>query len=1024
MSTTKSTKSIESACHKLVTNIDDILIPFLEDLNTQVHQSNSTTALHLNQQQLAILGAPLGKKVGSHLIILDSSIRTCQLLSEQIKSLSVVSDDNQTWHLLSGELSPQEVAGDVPSSLSQTIHHFLSKNAGHHYIVPAARADLVIPHQEKYQSMTKALHSSEKHHLQHLVKWLAASGYHRFEDSLEPNGFRVRGEQVDIKHQTHEGYYTVTFYGQTIETITHHVNRRSKHVSQLRLPPASFPTETTKLAENLSNLVVLRPAHLENMTGQATIIADALEPDLQFPLKPVAQQDRLQHQPCLILYENQDRVQRCLADQGIADSILCRSTASQYPLHLKGENVTLISEASLFPEAATPKPISYQQGQALVAELTEGKPAVHADHGIGIYEGLRHRTINKQTSEYLFLRYAAGDTLSVPVEYAHKVTGYLGETTPTIHRLGGTVWTKTKKQAQHDAEAFAKELLQLAAQRAASNTHQFTIDPVLEENLAREFPHELTPDQATAWKEIKQDLISKQLMDRLVVGDVGFGKTELAIRAARHVIANGKQVALLAPTTLLVQQHADTFTKRLPDLARQTAVLSRFATPTQARQARQRIAEGTAMIAIGTHALLSKKTAWHNLGLVIIDEEQRFGVAHKEHFKKIRSDLDILSLSATPIPRTLSMALASLKELSIISTAPAGRKSVESFIHENSDEILKQALARELARNGQAYVVAPKVRGLNTLAHRIAKLAPKATVAVAHGQLPSKQLAAIMQRFDQGEIDILVSSTIIANGLDLPNANTIIVTKAAHFGLSDLYQLRGRIGRRDQQGYAYFLYDQAELTAIQRQRLTALTKASRLGSGWSLAQRDLEIRGAGNLLGAEQSGTVNAVGVQLYLDLINEAASKESQTGNRRHDVDIELPIVASIPAHYIADEQTRATLYQQLSRSKKISDLEKNITNITSQYGQLPPETENLELILKLQHLAAINGITKIASQEISPPDEDPYWRLAMYGNKLPQALNKLAKLGNWQSHQESLTLDVASIDSTLLQKIIKALH
>ncbi|MGH9858344.1 MAG: DEAD/DEAH box helicase, partial [Acidobacteriota bacterium] len=488
----------------------------------------------------------------------------------------------------------------------------------------------------------------------------------------------------------------------------------------------------------------------------------------------------------------------------IKDATYCKHAVAESPLCLASEEVGIVSEAHLFPQQNENSytPISMERAFELMSVLEEGWPAVHSDHGIGIFEGLQRRTLDTTEKEYLVLRYAEGDSLSVPVEFAYKVTAYVGRDQPSIYRLGGTLWFKTKKRAKEDAATFAKELLFVAGQRETTTRPPYTIAPDIEKKLEDSFPYEMTLDQRRTWQEIQDDLRRSHPMNRLVVGDVGFGKTEVALRSAYHVAKNGRQVAVLAPTTLLVQQHFDTFTQRLPkDVP--IILLSRFVSNVEQNRVRQMIADGEAMIAIGTHALLSSGTRWHNLGLVILDEEQRFGVKQKEHFKKIRASADVMSLSATPIPRTLSMALSGLRSLSLIATPPEGRKSVKTFVRPATPTLLTEILQRELGRGGQVYVVAPKIRHLSAIAEQVRAAHPRARVAIAHGQLPDTSLSNIVHDFDTGAIDILISSSIVENGLDLPNANTMIVWHATHFGLAQLYQLRGRVGRRDRQGYAY-----------------------------------------------------------------------------------------------------------------------------------------------------------------------------------------------------------------------------
>lgn len=616
-----------------------------------------------------------------------------------------------------------------------------------------------------------------------------------------------------------------------------------------------------------------------------------------------------------------------------------------------------------------PGSISRERARELIGVLTVGRPAVHSDHGIGIYEGLQMKPAAGGQREYLVLQYAQGDVLYVPVEFAHKVSAYIGEGTPALHRLGGTVWSKTKRRAREEAANFARELLAVSGQRKHARRPPYFISPAIEAKLTESFPFTLTPDQVQTWQEVLADLTSAKPLDRLVVGDVGFGKTEIAIRAAAHTIANKKQVAVLAPTTLLVQQHADIFESRLKI---KVSVMSRLAP----RSSKSEVGS----LAIGTHALLSPKITWKNLGLVIIDEEQKFGVRQKEHFKRLRGEVDILSLSATPIPRTLAFALSGLRDLSLIQTAPPERRSIATQVALRRDKVMQTAIERELQRRGQVYVVASKIRHLAFIKKHLAMLVPKAAIAVAHGRLPAQELARFIHKFDIGKIDILISSNIVENGLDLPNVNTMIVWNATDFGLADLYQLRGRVGRRARQGYTYFFYDQHELTRRERERLAALIEAGRLGAGWSIARRDLEIRGAGNLLGRQQSGTAAEVGVQLYLDLVNQAAQEKAEKPN----VEIFLPLTALLPTTYIPDTSARAQWYQRLTRAVSAGTLHQHQQQLEREYGPLPEAARNLILLIHLQRSAEEIGITKIDSKRITPPGEDPFFRVILHGKTI----------------------------------------
>ncbi|MEX1111914.1 MAG: DEAD/DEAH box helicase, partial [Candidatus Andersenbacteria bacterium] len=800
--------------------------------------------------------------------------------------------------------------------------------------------------------------------------------------------------------------------------IVIHDNRRTRELSSITVPPIAFPTKTSSWQNVVIGDAVFRPGS-HNISGAQTFSLVANKADVEFPLQTTLEEKT--PDVLFLIYTNKDRIDAHIIDHYSDTTVFeCDNPLAKHSLTFTAPEFTLRTEASIFPpeQEQTGSSISYERALELIAELEIGKPAVHSDHGVGIYEGLQQRAIEHIEKEYLSLRYAEGDALYVPVEYAHKVTPYVGSGTPAVHRLGGTLWQKTKRKAKEDAIAFAKELLAISRKREGAIRQPYTFEDSVEAELHNTFPHILTPDQKRSWQEIRTDMQATVPMDRLIVGDVGFGKTELAIRAARHAIQNGKQVAILAPTTLLVQQHFDTFAQRLPQYAKSIHLLSRFVSPADQQSAREAIAAGAAQIAIGTHALLSSKTQWKNLGLVIIDEEQKFGVRQKEHFKNIRSQIDVLSLSATPIPRTLSMSLSGLRTLSVIATAPEGRKSIKTYVKKANPTLVQQVLQRELSRAGQVYVVAPKIRHLAAIREEILAAIPHARTAIAHARLPDTKLSAIIHDFDAGNIDILISSSIVENGLDLPNVNTMIVWHAQHFGLAELYQLRGRIGRRQRQGYAYFLYNQDRLTTLQRQRLTALTEASRLGSGWDLARRDLEMRGAGNLLGAQQSGSVNSVGAQLYLDLVRQAVGEDTSS-----ETDIQLPITALIPTHYIKEERQRSRWYIRITRSKNEDQRQQYKQELEKTYGPLPVEVEQLFLLITLQHTAAKAGITKIRHQMISPADEDSYARLVIEGTRLPEVVDTLGAMGRWAGRGNTITLDLDAVTADTIRTMVEGL-
>lgn len=515
--------------------------------------------------------------------------------------------------------------------------------------------------------------------------------------------------------------------------------------------------------------------------------------------------------------------------------------------------------------------------QKPLTDVAEGEYLVHLDHGIGRFAGFKTIAIDGEDLEYYTLMYAQGDKLFVPKDLAgRKLTRYVGFTTPRVHRLGSTMWLKTKRRVRKDARKFAEELLKLYAQRSLVTRHAYVKTSTELDAFIASFPYEETPDQNRAWEEIASDLASPHPMDRLLAGDVGFGKTEIALRAAVLAVANGKQVAILAPTTVLADQHFRTSEERLRDIGINTALLTRLVDKKTQSKTIADLASGKVDVVIGTHRLLSKDIVFKRLGLVVIDEEQRFGVKHKERFKQMRSAIDVLSLSATPIPRTLAQSLANIRPVSRLQIPPAGRKEIMTNFGLWDDDVVKEALRYEKQRGGQSYVLHNRVATIHTFAQELRQLVPGLSIGIVHGRLGERALIDVMHQLRSGKIDILVATTIIENGLDLANVNTILIEESGKLGLAQAYQLRGRIGRGSTQGHAYFFWKR-EPEGKAALRIDALRDATALGAGWDIAMRDLEIRGAGNLLGKEQAGALNRVGFNLYAQLLAEAVESLRQ---------------------------------------------------------------------------------------------------------------------------------------------------
>ncbi|QGW20416.1 transcription-repair coupling factor [Stutzerimonas degradans] len=605
-----------------------------------------------------------------------------------------------------------------------------------------------------------------------------------------------------------------------------------------------------------------------------------------------------------------------------------------------------------------------------LTELREGSPVVHIDHGVGRYQGLVTLEIEGQAQEFLLLQYADEAKLYVPVASLHLIARYTGsdDALAPLHRLGSETWQKAKRKAAEQVRDVAAELLDIYARRAARQGYAFKDPQVDYETFAAGFPFEETPDQQTAIDAVREDLLSAKPMDRLVCGDVGFGKTEVAMRAAFIAVHGGKQVAVLVPTTLLAQQHYNSFRDRFADWPVRVEVMSRFKSAKEVQSAIAELAEGKIDILIGTHKLLQDDVKFSNLGLVIIDEEHRFGVRQKEQLKALRSEVDILTLTATPIPRTLNMSIAGMRDLSIIATPPARRLSVRTFVMEANNPTIKEALLRELLRGGQVYYLHNDVKTIEKCAADLAALVPEARIAVGHGQMRERELEQVMSDFYHKRFNVLVASTIIETGIDVPSANTIIIERADKFGLAQLHQLRGRVGRSHHQAYAYLLTPpRKQMTDDAQKRLEAIANAQDLGAGFVLATHDLEIRGAGELLGEGQSGQIQAVGFTLYMEMLERAvkAIRKGEQPNLEQPLgggpEINLRLPALIPDDYLPDVHARLILYKRIANAADEDGLKELQVEMIDRFGLLPEPTKNLVRLTLLKLQAEKLGIVKI---------------------------------------------------------------
>lgn len=630
--------------------------------------------------------------------------------------------------------------------------------------------------------------------------------------------------------------------------------------------------------------------------------------------------------------------------------------------------LVLLSETEVFQQQKkrVNKKFFQEDGQKIshLDDLKIGDYVVHLNHGIGRYMGIERLTVQDVERDYLIVKYADDGKLYIPVEQFDLLQKYTVEEgmAPRINKLSGTEWQRTKNKVKASVEQLAEGLLEIYAKRKSQMGYAFSPDDQWQKEFEDAFPYVETEDQLRAIEDVKRDMMSSHVMDRLICGDVGYGKTEVAIRAAFKAVNDGKQVAILVPTTVLAQQHYNTFLERFSPYGVRVEMMSRFVTAKQQKMTKERLKSGTVDIVIGTHKLLSKTIEFHDLGLLIIDEEQRFGVTHKEKIKEMRALVDVLTLSATPIPRTLHMSLVGIRDMSVIETPPQDRYPIQTYIVERTPDLLKDAIRREIGRNGQVYVVHNRVEDIAQLAEEIRLLVPEARILVGHGQMKEQELEQIMMDFIAHKADVLVCTTIIETGLDIANANTMIVDEADKMGLSQLYQLRGRVGRSNRIAYAYLTYKKDKnLSQLAEKRLAAVREYTELGSGFKIAMRDLEIRGAGNLLGAEQHGHVASVGFDLYCTMLDEAIRTLKGETCKQREIEIDLQVSAFIPEYYIRDSAVKLGFYQRIQQAKGITRIHLLEDEMIDRFGDIPEETWNLLRIAELKTYCDEIGIRSL---------------------------------------------------------------
>jgi len=725
---------------------------------------------------------------------------------------------------------------------------------------------------------------------------------------------------------------------------------------------------------NPQNIINITCKQMQNFHGQMHVLKSEIE--------------RLKKGNNAILFLGADskrvnKLESVLEDYGIESTIVQKDQPLlpgkvqimegdlQTGFELPIQKIAVITEEDLFNK----RPKKSRQRQKLTnaeriksySELKVGDYVVHINHGIGKYLGIETLEINGIHKDYLHIRYQGSDKLYVPVEQIDLVQKYVASEgkEPKIYKLGGNDWKKVKKKVESSVQDIAEDLIKLYAEREATKGYAFSPDGEMQREFEATFPYQETEDQLRSIQEIKKDMEKERPMDRLLCGDVGYGKTEVAIRAAFKAIADGKQVAFLVPTTILAQQHYDTMRERFQDYPINIGLLSRFRTKKQQTETMTGLKNGSVDIVVGTHRLLSKDIVYRDLGLLIIDEEQRFGVTHKEKIKQLKTNVDVLTLTATPIPRTLHMSMLGVRDLSVIETPPENRFPVQTYVMEYNGGLVREAIERELARNGQVYFLYNRVEDIERKAEEISMLVPDARVTYAHGRMTENELESVMLGFLSGEFDVLVSTTIIETGVDIPNVNTLIVFDADRMGLSQLYQLRGRVGRSNRVAYAYFTYRKDKvLTEVAEKRLQAIKEFTELGSGFKIAMRDLSIRGAGNILGAQQHGFIDSVGFDLYSQMLKEAIEERKGTLEKEEakpSVEIDLEIDAYIPDSYISDGHQKIEMYKRFRGVSSIEDIEELQEEMMDRYGEYPEEVSYLFQIAEIKVHAMMVGVEKM---------------------------------------------------------------
>ncbi|MBI5699204.1 transcription-repair coupling factor [Candidatus Saganbacteria bacterium] len=917
--------------------------------------------------------AALKKQTGKPILVITSSTRSAERLRSEIKFflgeevllLPAAEKENigERLTVLSRLLSGEAVAVVSP------VRGALAKTSGRGETIKLA----------KHQQVKREA----------LIDKLAEFNYRRLEIVGERGEFSVRGGIMDVYPINLDRPVRMELIGDEIESL-----RSFDPVSQKSIEPLSSAVIFPGREAALSSLFDLLPKEVLLFIDEPLEVmrlADQLEEEVEIPqalelssfLKP-GQESLFAAVPgfggdllAVAAYLKEKREVFLVSKHSARLAELSNYKLIEGDLSSGFESASgtlaVISDRELFGEEAQPEnrkpPAPEGVDEEHLAQFAVGDLVVHEDYGIGLYRGLEKLKEDGVESEYILIEYARGDKLYVPLTLMGMVEKYSGggDFKPQLSRLGSSAWLKTKGRVKKSIKDMTAELLEIYAARQKYLGFPFPPDDLWQKDLEDSFPYKETPDQSKAIAQVKHDMESTRPMDRLVCGDVGYGKTEVAIRAAAKAVATGKQAAVLVPTTILAEQHYHNFKNRFASFPFKVEMLSRFRSKDDQKQVIEALKLGQVDVVIGTHRLLQKDMMFKDLGLLIIDEEQRFGVAHKEKIKKLRKTVDVLTLTATPIPRTLYLSLSGVRDLSVINTPPVDRSPVRTYVLNWNENVVREAILKELDRGGQVFYVFNIVEKIDGLANKLSKLVPEARITVGHGQMPERKLEQTMLDFSNKKYDVLLCSTIIESGLDLPNVNTILIDHADRFGLSQLYQLRGRVGRSNVRAYAYLFYnEEVQLTETAIKRLKALQEFTALGSGYRLAMRDLEIRGAGNLLGAQQSGHLLAVGFDLYCELLEEAARElKGISEPTPRQVEIDIKADAFIPSDYVPDEKQRVALYRRLNLVASEKELLSLKEEIVDRFGRLPAALLRLLEVLEVKVEAQDKGIKSIRERE-----------------------------------------------------------